>query len=416
MSEEKLTQEGAVIYTVTQLTREIKFALEGNFPEIWIEGEVSNFKLYPSGHSYFSLKDSSSVINCVLFKTSSMKLTFDLEDGMHVLIRGRVSVYEKRGNYQLYVERVEPRGKGSLQLAFEQLKKKLHEEGLFDEDKKKPLPALPLRVGVVTSPAGAAIRDILNVAKRRFGNVEVSILPVRVQGDEAKLEIARAIEEVNEYNDSIEEKGLDEHPIDVMIVGRGGGSLEDLWAFNEETVARAIYESRVPVISAVGHEVDYTISDFVADFRAPTPSAAAELVMPLKEDLFKHITELRGRLYANVKAKTDFFEQAVSNLKTSYVLKAPMNVFEQLRQEVDEAVKNAAAAVEHFVEMRTKDLAASAGKLEALSPLSVLKRGYSITFKDGKTVRKAGKLKIGDAVETRFASGTAKSRVEKIEK
>lgn len=416
MSEEKLTQEGAVIYTVTQLTREIKFALEGNFPEIWIEGEVSNFKLYPSGHSYFSLKDSSSVINCVLFKTSSTKLTFDLEDGMHVLIRGRVSVYEKRGNYQLYVERVEPRGKGSLQLAFEQLKKKLHEEGLFDEDKKKPLPALPLRVGVVTSPAGAAIRDILNVAKRRFGNVEVSILPVRVQGDEAKLEIARAIEEVNEYNDSIEEKGLDEHPIDVMIVGRGGGSLEDLWAFNEETVARAIYESRVPVISAVGHEVDYTISDFVADFRAPTPSAAAELVMPLKEDLFKHITELRGRLYANVKAKTDFFEQAVSNLKTSYVLKAPMNVFEQLRQEVDEAVKNAAAAVEHFVEMRTKDLAASAGKLEALSPLSVLKRGYSITFKDGKTVRKAGKLKIGDAVETRFASGTAKSRVEKIEK
>ena len=416
MSEEKLTQEGAVIYTVTQLTREIKFALEGNFPEIWIEGEVSNFKLYPSGHSYFSLKDSSSVINCVLFKTSSMKLTFDLEDGMHVLIRGRVSVYEKRGNYQLYVERVEPRGKGSLQLAFEQLKKKLHEEGLFDEDKKKPLPALPLRVGVVTSPAGAAIRDILNVAKRRFGNVEVSILPVRVQGDEAKLEIARAIEEVNEYNDSIEEKGLDEHPIDVMIVGRGGGSLEDLWAFNEETVARAIYESRVPVISAVGHEVDYTISDFVADFRAPTPSAAAELVMPLKEDLFKHITELRGRLYANVKAKTDFFEQAVSNLKTSYVLKAPMNVFEQLRQEVDEAVKNAAAAVEHLVEMRTKDLAASAGKLEALSPLSVLKRGYSITFKDGKTVRKAGKLKIGDAVETRFASGTAKSRVEKIEK
>ena len=416
MPEEKLTQDGAVIYTVTQLTREIKFALEGSFPEIWVEGEVSNFKLYPSGHSYFSLKDPSSVINCVLFKSSSTKLTFDLEDGMHVLIRGRVSVYEKRGNYQLYAERIEPRGKGSLQLAFEQLKKKLYDEGLFSEEEKKPLPALPLRVGVVTSPAGAAIRDILKVAKRRFSNVEVSILPVRVQGDEAKQEIANAIKELNEYNTSIEEGKLDEHLIDVMIVGRGGGSLEDLWAFNEEVVARAIYASKIPVISAVGHEVDYTISDFVADFRAPTPSAAAELVMPLKEDLIQHISELRNRLYANARSKTALLEQAVTNLKSSYVLKAPLNVFEQLRQEVDEAVRNALSAIEHFMEIKTRDLATSAGKLEALSPLSVLKRGYSITFKDGKTVKKAEKLKVGESIETRFSSGIATSRVEKIEK
>ena len=404
------------VYTVTGLTKDIRFLLEDTFPDVWVEGEVSNHTVSSAGHAYFSLKDKASVLNCVLFRGSGSRVAFRMEDGMKVLCRGRVSVYDKRGQYQLYVSGVEPRGRGSLQIAFEQLKKKLLEEGLFDQKHKKELPMLPTTVGVVTSPTGAAVRDILNVARRRFANVEILIRPVRVQGGEAKKDIAEAIKELNEFNRQAAGSGGRDRPIDVIIVGRGGGSLEDLWPFNEEEVARAIFASKIPVISAVGHEVDYTISDFTADFRAPTPSAAAELVIPLKEDLVARITGLGDRMYLAVKGRTDLYEKEVSRLGSSYVLRAPMNVLLRLEQQVDELARSSASSARHAVELAEKDLGVSTGKLSALSPLAVLERGYSITFKDGKAVKKAGGLKKGDLLVTRFAEGQASSRVEDREK
>ncbi len=407
--------EEMLVYTVSELTREIRGVLEEAFREVWVEGEVSNFTVSAAGHTYFSLKDENSLLNCVLFRGNGSRLGFDVENGMRVLCRGRISVYNKRGQYQLYVDRIEPRGMGALQLAFEQLKKKLYAEGLFDEARKKPLPFLPMCVGVVTSPTGAAIRDILNVVRRRFSNVEILIRPVRVQGDEAKHDIVRAIEELNELNRHLVEGGEEGHPVDVMIVGRGGGSLEDLWPFNEEMVARAIYASEIPVISAVGHEIDYTISDFVADFRAPTPSAAAELVIPLKRDLAFRVEECRNRLRAAAKKKVSLLERELDHIRGKYVLRSPMNVFLQMRQQVDDMLKTVASAMTHSVELRQRELRAASGRLRALSPLAVLDRGYSITFKAGKVIKNAAVLKKADRIQTRFASGSVTSMVEKVE-
>lgn len=262
------------VYTVSELTRDLRVIIEDSFPGVWVEGEISNFILHTSGHIYFSLKDATSVLRCAMFKRANEKLKFSLKNGMKVIVLGSVSLYEARGDYQLIIEELEPRGVGALQLQFQQLKEKLQKEGLFDERYKAPIPFLPTRIGVVTSPTGAAIRDILSIARRRFANVEIIINPVKVQGVGAKEEIAAAIRQFNELGN-----------IDVMIVGRGGGSLEDLWPFNEEVVARAIFDSEIPVISAVGHEIDFTIADFAADFRASTPSAAAELVIPKKRGL-----------------------------------------------------------------------------------------------------------------------------------
>ncbi len=412
-----MAKETAQVYTVTQLTKDIRFALEDTFHEVWVEGEVSNFTLSSAGHAYFSLKDKNSLLNCVLFKGNSTRLSFDIEAGLHVLCCGRISVYDKRGQYQLYVNRIEPYGKGALQLAFEQLKEKLYKEGLFGEDHKKPLPVLPMRIGVVTSPTGAAVRDIVNIARRRFSNIEITICPVMVQGDKAKDEIARAIGELNEYNRYLAETGNEkEHPIDVIIVGRGGGSLEDLWAFNEEIVVRAIYDSEIPVISAVGHEIDYTISDFVADLRAPTPSAAAELVIPLKTELTGRIEKSRDRLYMTMKAKTDVLEKILKNSRDSYVLRAPMNVFLQMKQQVDDLVRTATSGINHSLELKQRELGTAQGKLHALSPLAVLDRGYSITFKDDLAVKDSATLAQGDILRTRFARGEVTSKVEKAEK
>ncbi len=262
------------IYTVSEITKNIQVILEQAFPGVWIEGEISNFVLHSSGHMYFSIRDANAVLKCAMFRRANARLKFKPKNGMKIICMGAISVYKARGDYQLIVEEIEPKGIGALQLQFQQLKEKLIREGLFDQSHKVPIPFLPTRIGVVTSPTGAAIRDILNVARRRFSNVEIIINPVKVQGIGAKEEISTAINLFDELKN-----------IDVMIVGRGGGSLEDLWPFNEEVVARAIYSSKVPIISAVGHEVDWTIADFVADFRAPTPSAAAELVIPRKEDL-----------------------------------------------------------------------------------------------------------------------------------
>ncbi|RKY41806.1 MAG: exodeoxyribonuclease VII large subunit [Candidatus Makaraimicrobium thalassicum] len=401
------------VYTVTRLTRDIRLVLEDTFQAVWVEGEVSNFTVSSAGHTYFSLKDESSLLNCVMFRGNSGRVGFTVKDGMQVLCYGRVSVYDKRGQYQLYATKMEPRGKGALQLAFEQLKEKLYKEGLFDEANKKPLPFLPMHLGVITSATGAAVRDILKVARRRFTNIKISIYPVRVQGDEAKHEIARAIEELNEYNRHIAETG-GEYPVDVIIVGRGGGSLEDLWPFNEEIVAREIYASEIPVVSAVGHEIDYTISDFVADLRAPTPSAAAELVIPLKHDLTVRINEYRDRLYLSIKTKTEMLEKAVKTSRDRYVLRAPMNVFLQMRQQVDDLLRTAVSGISHSLELKQRDLGTVTGKLQALSPLAVLERGYSITFKDGRIVRDAGLLEEGDILHSRLSLGRVTSRVEHV--
>ena len=264
-----MNKEEKHIYTVSEITRYMRAIIEDSFPAVWVEGEISNFVLHSSGHMYFSLRDSNAVLKSAMFSRANAKLKFRPKDGMKVICFGKMSLYEPRGDYQLIVEEIEPKGVGALQLQFQELKERLSKEGLFDESHKIPVPHLPTRIGIVTSPTGAAIHDILNVVRRRFANIEIIINPVRVQGEGAKDEIAEAIRDFNRFG-----------AIDVMIVARGGGSLEDLWAFNEEVVARAIYDSELPVISAVGHEVDYTISDFVADLRAPTPSAAAELSSP----------------------------------------------------------------------------------------------------------------------------------------
>jgi len=402
------------VFTVSELTKQIRYMLESSFSAVWVEGEISNFILHSSGHSYFSLKDKNSVINCVLFKSDGAKLKFDPENGQKVLCRGRISVYDKRGQYQFYVNKMESTGAGALQVAFEKLKKKLFDEGLFDEELKKEIPPVPACVGVVTSDTGAAIKDILKVATRRFPNMEILLRPVRVQGDEAKGEITEAIREFNEYNKNIVPgKGI--NPVDVLIVGRGGGSLEDLWPFNEEVVARAIADSDIPIVSAVGHEIDYTISDFVADLRAPTPSAAAELVVPVKEDIAKEIEYCISRSKSSIKKRIEELKKEVKVLRESYVLRTPLNFLLQMEQRIDDLLDKIKTEGFHFFAIKNEQLSSVTGKMHVLSPLSVLERGYSITFKDNKAVKSVKSLKKGDTIKTRFHEGTVTSAVKSVE-
>ena len=398
---EKLKKEH--IFTVSEITRNIRALLEDDFGAVWVEGEVSNFIKHQSGHMYFSIRDKDSTLSSVLFRGVNIKLKFEIKNGMHVLCFGKISVYDKRGQYQLYVNKIEPKGAGALGIAFEQLKEKLRKEGLFDRARKRPIPYLPQRVGVITSPTGAAIRDILNIAKRRFSNIEIILNPVRVQGDMAKDEIASAIELFNVLEN-----------VDVIILGRGGGSLEDLWPFNEEMVARAIYRSKAPVISAVGHEVDYTISDFVSDFRAPTPSAAAELVIPKKEDLISLLKTHSERIGNALFSKLEFLNEKIDNLKKRYVFRDPLNIVLRYEQEVDDLTQEIALKGGYIVKFKTELLNTLAAKLEALSPLAILNRGYSITMrkKDGKVLKDAGLLKKNELIKTKLAKGEIISRVE----
>ncbi len=394
------------IYSVSELTKYIRVIIEDSFPGVWVEGEISNFVLHTSGHMYFSLKDASSVLKCAMFKRANEKLKFSLKSGMKVIVFGSVSVYEARGDYQLIAEEIEPKGVGALQLQFQQLKEKLQKEGLFDDRHKVPIPFLPTRIGVVTSPTGAAIQDILNIARRRFQNVEIIINPVKVQGVDAKDEIAAAIRQFNELKN-----------IDVMIVGRGGGSLEDLWPFNEEVVARAIFESKIPIISAVGHEIDFTISDFVADFRAPTPSAAAELVIPKKEDLAKLINTETTRLNNAIAGILGTLKEKLRSLQGAYVLRQPLNYIIQQEQRIDDLRKDMSVRIGHVMDMYGEKFNRILSKLEVLSPVSILKRGYSITAKlpEGVIIKDVKLLKTGDMVETKLGNGKFKSRVEEIE-
>jgi exodeoxyribonuclease VII large subunit len=340
-----------------------------------------------------------------MFKRSNLNLKFKPKDGMKVIAFGKLSVYEARGDYQLIVEEIEPKGVGALQLAFQQLKEKLQKEGLFDASHKIPIPHLPTSIGVVTSPTGAAIQDILNIARRRFANVEIIINPVKVQGSDAKDAIAAAVRQFNKLKN-----------VDVIIVARGGGSLEDLWPFNEEAVARAVYDSELPVISAVGHEIDFTICDFVADLRAPTPSVAAELVIPRKEDLVNQVNNALLRLKNALSGMVGTLSERFSALKDSYALRQPLNMVTQYEQEIDNLKKDMSVRIDHVVKMRGEGFARIAGKLEAPNPLSILNRGYSVTVKlpSRDIIKDAAVLSKGDTIETKFGKGLVKSKIEEV--
>jgi exodeoxyribonuclease VII large subunit len=420
------------IYTVSQVTEIVKTALEVALPQVWVEGEVSGYKKAASGHVFFNLKDEKCVIKAVMWQSTARKVLFELKDGLKVVCRGKVSVYEPRGDYQLYVDLVEPKGKGALQLAFEQLKAKLKAEGLFDDARKRKLPLRPRTIGVVTSPTGAAIRDVLRVLERRYAKLHVVIYPARVQGEGAAAEIVEGIDALGAWPG-----------IDVLIVGRGGGSIEDLWAFNEEPVARAIARSPVPVISAVGHEVDFTIADFVADVRASTPSAAAEIVIATEEAFAERIEtqtrrlgetlrfgiqHLRGdvdelarhRIFQNFEVRLANLARRVDDLETR-----GRNVLRAERQAIAEHKGAALLAAERLANILRRSVGdyrsaweRLSASLNALSPLDVLKKGYTLVWKDGglRLARRIEDIAAGEIVEVAFFKGEFSARVESVDR
>jgi exodeoxyribonuclease VII large subunit len=382
------------IYSVSEITRGIKILLEENYSDVWIEGEISNFKPAGSGHFYFSLKDDQSQIRSVMFRGSNQNLKFRPENGLQVLAYGRVTVYEPRGEYQIIVEHLEPKGAGALQLAFEQLKKKLEAEGLFNADRKRPIPFLPSKIGIITSPTGAVIRDMIHVLTRRFPNVQILLHPVPVQGEGAAEEIAGAIGLMAARDD-----------LEVLIVARGGGSVEDLWAFNEEAVARAIAASRVPVISAVGHETDFTIADFVADLRAPTPSAAAELAVPVLEDLLETIGQKRRRLYQAIDQQIENSRLLLRRWEAFF--RDPGRRVTELLLRLDHLRERLTGQAEHRIEMLAERLKGIRKHLDSLNPLAILGRGYAVvTAGDGDLpLRRPSDVEDGQGLKIRLYEG-----------
>ena len=394
-------------FTVSEISRGIRTSLEHKFSKIGVLGEISNVRKPSSGHIYLTLKDKNSQLQAVVFRNSASRIKFELKDGMEVISFGSITVYEPRGQYQLIINKIEPKGIGALQLAFQQLKEKLEKEGLFDSAHKKPLPFIPQKIGIVTSPTGAAIKDILNIIDRRFANVEILIYPVKVQGEGAAQEIAEAITELNNYSD-----------IDVIISGRGGGSLEDLWAFNEEIVARSIYNSKIPVISAVGHEIDLTIADLVADKRALTPSEAGELVVPRKDLLIEKTEKFKTRLLQSLTGKLRLSKEKLDRIANSYVIRQPFDKFNRWQQKLDDLSQRLNLNITHALNSEREKLSGIAGKLESLSPLNVLKRGYTITTKleDNKSLRYLTDLSKGDKIKTNLSKGSIISEILSFER
>jgi exodeoxyribonuclease VII large subunit len=435
------------VLTVSALSAQLAAVMEERFPAVWIEGEISNFKVYGSGHAYFTLKDEGAQLRCVLFRTRARRVRFEPKDGLHVMAFGAVEVYAQRGEYQLVVELLEPRGLGALQLAFEQLKERLAAEGLFSPARKRPLPRYPRKIGIVTSPSGAALRDMLRVIGRRFGEIHIVLAPARVQGEGAAGEVAQGVRELNALGG-----------VDVIIVGRGGGSLEDLWAFNDEMLARTIAASKIPVISAVGHEVDFTIADFVADVRAATPSNAAELVVKEKRAVVESLADLSARLRRAMGRAMAVQRDRLERTRGRRVLTDPGRPLRDLERRLDEArarlrqaALGAVARGEHRVELAGRGLralspvartlngrraltdlhgrlgrgvaqalvraghhlGAAAGRLDSLSPLAVLGRGYSLTrTPTGRIVRTWREVTAGDAVRVLLHEGSLDCRVD----
>ncbi len=392
--------------SVSELNARIKGLIESDpvLGSVYVRGELSNYKVYPSGHHYFTLKDAESSLRCVMFRSAASKLRFRPESGMRVTAWGRVAVYPRDGAYQLYCEGLMPEGAGDLQVAYEQLKAKLAAEGLFDPAHKKPIPRYPERIAVITSSAGAAVHDIIRVLRKRWPVAKVVLLPVRVQGVEAPPEIAGALRYANKYRVA-----------DVIITGRGGGSIEDLWAFNDERVARAIYASELPVISAVGHEPDVTIADFVADLRAATPSNAAELVAPDVSELRDAIRSAAARLDQAIDRGLTQRRTALTELASRRVMQSPTGFIDQRRLELDSIRLRLDAAATGRLHRERQEFARLAAKLDALSPLKVLGRGYSIALDaEGRAVREAAQLKAGDKLDLRLSRGGAKCLVESV--
>ena len=392
------------IYKVSELTGNIKAILDRNLPELWVEGEVSNLSTSPRGHTYMTLKDAASQIKAVIFKSQRLlNASVPLENGHHIFAFGKISVYERGGNYQIIINKWEPQGLGVLQLAFEHLKKRLHQEGLFDDRHKKPLPLLPRLIGVITSPTGAAVRDIIETLTRRFPDFNLLLYPVRVQGQEAPAEIAEAIDFMNQLPD-----------VDVLIVGRGGGSLEDLWAFNEEIVARSIFNSRIPVISAVGHEIDYTIADFTADRRAATPSIAAEIVIPQRDAFIEKIEFLKHTLQGTMCSYLNELSSHIANLRGSYVFKKPENILQQYTQRIDELHHRINITIKHLLDTNKQAWHAIKKHLNSLNPKTILKRGYSITTSaaNGQIITGPEELREQDEILTQVAKGIFRSVVK----
>ncbi len=383
--------------SVSELCSQVHDLLEQTYPQVWVEGEISNCRLYPSGHTYLTLKDADSQIPAVLFRGAATGIKFKPEDGLKVLVRGRVSVYTKRGDLQLILSSIEPLEKGGLQLAFEQLKAKLEKEGLFDPARKKPIPAYPQTVGVVTSLQGAAIQDIVHVLTRRWPEIHVLIFPVQVQGDAAAPEIAEAVKDFNFHFPET----------DVLLVGRGGGSLEDLWAFNEEIVVRAVAASKIPVISCVGHETDFTITDFVSDLRAPTPSAAAEMAVPDARSVRQNLESLRSSLARNMANLLQILEHKIKALSQHPFLKSPRRMYEEFTRRLDEAEAELLRAINAKIESFDKNFSLQSGRLDALSPLKALARGYSVARKwpSLKIIRSDKDVKVKDIIQLRLSHG-----------
>ncbi len=397
--------EAETHYTVSEITRLIKVTLEDAFYSVWVEGEISDFKRHSSSHFYFTLKDEQAQLSSVMWRGKNINLFFTPQDGMKVLAKGRVTLFEKAGRYQLDVDLIQPLGVGELQIAFDQLKKRLHEEGLFDEKFKKILPLYPDSIGIVTSPTGAAIRDIKSVIQRRFPGVQMILCPVRVQGDGAAEEIAQAINDFNDYD-----------AVDVLIVGRGGGSLEDLWPFNEEIVARAIFKSDIPVVSAVGHEIDFSISDFVADLRAPTPSAAAELVVRDAAREWRHCVEKLHRIHKVIIDRVQFSRDKVENLELSRALQMPLELVKQPSLHLDLLTTKLESAYKNLIGDKIIYIRQIELLLKSYDHEAVLKRGFSITYlkKDDSIVKNKRQLEIGDEIAVKFAHGNADASVTEL--
>lgn len=420
------------VYTVSEITRLIKLELENKFPALWVEGEIADFKKAHSGHLYFTLKDEKCALNCVMWRSNALRIPFELESGLQVNCKGQISVYEQRGHYQLYVEVVEPKGKGALQLAFEQLKEKLRKEGLFDPGRKKKLPLLPKKVGVVTSSRGAAIIDIIKTLERRFARLHILIYPVKVQGEGAGDEIVEGIDYLGSLSD-----------IDVIIVGRGGGSLEDLWAFNEEKVARAIFRCPIPVISAVGHEIDFTIADFVADIRASTPSAAAEMVIEKEQSFLERIENLEQRIFHHLqfyiqekrhKVFTLIHHHAFQHFKirlfnliqqvddlenrTGHVIQTVGKRIAESKARVDLSQQKMFSLARRMLQDFQGKWERLSAELNNLSPLNILKKGYALCWKDtnGRLVHQIEEIDQGDKVRVSFYRGEFMAQVQKVDR
>ncbi len=413
--------------SISALTRYLKYKFDSddNLRQIFLKGEISNLKIHSTGHLYFSLKDENSKINAIMFSTNARRLTFKPVEGTNVLVVGRVSIYEQTGNYQIYVDDMQEDGVGNLYVQYEKLKAELAKEGLFDQSKKKKIPKMPSRIGIITAPTGAAIRDILSTIKRRFPLTETYLFPALVQGENAAPDIVKKLKQADNFG------------VDLIILGRGGGSIEDLWAFNEEIVARAIYEAKTPIISAVGHEVDFTIADFVADLRAPTPTGAAEMAVVNRTDVINELNHLKIRLNEALLSKVNVLKIALENIKSNYILNNPVIMYENKKQVVDNLLEKIKTFIyykitnynlkldhlkksyilnhpEELYKKKSLKLDKIITSLELLNPLSVLKRGYTLTYKNDKVVRNIKDLKVDDIITIKFKEGTVKANIKEI--